>query len=187
MKKSKRKTIVINLKILILLALLIVVILSIFSVNNLKLDLKPSNNLNESSRIFDQQENMFFRYEIIRYASRVNITEPSQNKSIKELGMNVDPTNLYLGRIPKGSASEKTLNLTNNLNEDYEMNFFVFGNISKLIKLKKEIIIKPGENIEYLIAAETDLTTPIGMYTGEIDVVTIIPKNSLAKIIQKVM
>ncbi len=187
MKKSRKKTIIINLKILLSLISIITIILLIFLINNLKLRLKSSITLNGTTRIFEQKENILFRYEIIRYATRLNVTEFSHNKTTKELGMNLDPTNLYLGRIPISSSSEKTLNLTNNLNESYKMNFFVFGNISKLIKLEKEIIIKPGENIEYLIIAKTDLTTPAGMYTGEIDIVTIIPKNLLGKILQKVM
>lgn len=187
-KENKRKTITIDLKKIILLILIIIVIsLIIFIKNTIKLKLEPSDSLNESVRIFEQRENKLFRYEIIRYATRLNVTEFPHNKTTKEMGMNLDPTNLYLGRIPISSSSEKTLNLTNNLNESYKMNFFVFGNISKLIKLEKEITIKPGQNIEYLIIAKTDLRTPIGMYTGEIDIVTIIPKNLLGKILQKVM
>ena len=184
-RKVKRKVVVISLKGFLVIIFIALILASILFFNSIKLKIKPINGLNESSRVFEKKENALFKYEIIRYGSQVKITEP--NLTLENVGVNVDRTNLYIGEIPKGSSGKKFLNLTNNLNEPFTLRFFVFGNISQLVKLDKELTIMPRENIEYPIVANSDLLTTLGIYSGEIDIVTLISKNRLAKILEKVV
>ena len=180
---NKRKTIVVNLK-KTLIGLFVIIVLALFFLQiSFRLNLQPSPELNGSTPIFEQKENYMFEFEILRYHSRVNVT-PITNTSIQDVGINADRTNLHMGRIPRGSSSVKRLNLTNNQEEPYKIRFFVFGNVSELIRLNKSLVINPGENIEYPIIAETNDQTPLGMYYGEVDVVIVKPKNNLAKSLQ---
>jgi hypothetical protein len=180
---SERKTIVINLK-KTLIGLFVIIVLGLFLFQvSLRLNLQPSPELNGSTPIFEQKENYMFEFEILRYHSRVNVTQVT-NTSIQDVGINADRTNLHMGRIPRGSSSVKRLNLTNNQEESYSIKFYVFGNVSELMEWNKSLVINPGENIEYPIIAETGDQTPLGMYYGEVDVVIVKPKNSLAKALQ---
>ncbi|MBD3155703.1 MAG: hypothetical protein GF368_03540 [Candidatus Aenigmarchaeota archaeon] len=183
---KEKRVLVINLKkTILILSLTLVVILFLIQMTS-RLDIEPSEKLNGSTNIFEQRENYFFSYEIIRYHSRVNISEIT-NITTRDIGINADKTNLHLGRIPRGSSSKKTINLTNNQGRPYRIKFLVFGNISELIRLEDSIVIKPGENVEYSVIAETAESTPIGMYSGEIDLVIVKPKNFISKAIQWVI
>jgi len=173
--------------IIILLLVLISFSLLDFISRNSRLDLKPSANLSENVSSFEQKENLFFRYEIIRYPSSINVTDFNPNETKTYVGMSGDRTNFNFGFIPRSSSSRKSLNLTNNQVKSYQMKFFVFGNISELVKLGRSLVLKPGENVEVPVRAQTNLGTPIGIYTGEVDVVTVLPKNSLSRIIQMVV
>jgi hypothetical protein len=183
-----RRTIVISLReILVFLFILILISGVTLLVNSAKIDLEPSLNINGSQVLFEEKQNPFFKYEIIKYHSRINITEFNSSPEFRDIGMNVDRNNLYLGKIPKGSKSRKTINLTNRQDKAYELRFYIFGNISELVNIKRKLTLQPGENLEHQFIAETDLSTETGMYYGEVDVVTLIPKNFIGKILKKVI
>ena len=163
-KKQKNKNYV---KIVSLFAILMLV----FFVYNIFFmpSLKSSEAVLNHTVIYD--DNLFFTYEINKYPSYVEISNISdRNLSI---GFSLESSSLNFGVVPTGgNMGKRFLTLTNMQNDTAKMLFRTYGNISDMIKFNDndfylEIdVVKPIE-----IILETNENTPVGYYSGEINLV----------------
>jgi hypothetical protein len=170
--RASRKTIVALIGAIIFIAIL-VALQSVYTTN---IKTFPDIVVNRS---FIRTSDLFYDYEINRYPSAAEIVELNQEKTI--IGFDVDPTKLNFGMIPiNGSYSRKTVNLTNMVDRGAKIYLDAYGNIRPYVSFgESRITLRKGESreIEIIFNSKTEnLTAPLGNYTGEIDIVTQVPK-----------
>jgi len=139
-----------------------------------------------ANRTFETHSDLFFNYEIIRYPSRVEVSEVISSQEKLTLGVVVDPWNLNFGIIPAGkNFATRFIDLANLREKDAKVSFKVYGNISPLVNFtKNDFILKPNESatIEVKFYAES---AKIGNYSGEIDVIVQRPKYEFLYVLWK--
>lgn len=130
-----------------------------------------------SNQTFERSEDTFFKYEILKYPTDVEIIKPEPRKQTS-IGIVVDPYNLRFGRIPTGGNSVNRYVVLVNLQEKKaKVEFNVFGDISPMVSFSdNNFLLNAYENVTVTVLLSTTETTPPGNYSGEIDVVTKRPK-----------
>ena len=126
------------------------------------------------NRTFETHENLLFVYEMTRYPSDVEVTNPEEDIL---LGVTVDPWNLGFGIIPKGSYERRFLNLVNLEENNVKVGINPYGDIAPMISFNKNnFILRANESITVDVILRTTNTTVTGNYTGEIDIIIVKPK-----------
>jgi hypothetical protein len=130
-----------------------------------------------TNRTFFSYSDLFFKYEITRYPSSVEIVpvESSQQKIL--VGLSADPWNLNFGIIPVGkNFGKRFINLVNLKEKDAKIVLKVDGNISKFVKFSKNnFILHPNENVTIEVTFYAEGAS-VGNYTGVISVIVQRPK-----------
>ncbi len=131
--------------------------------------LKPDTLAANHTVLYDN--NLFFTYEINKYPTSVEISNvEGQNISI---GFSLEPTSLDFGMVPTGGAmGMRFLTLKNTQADPAKMLLFAHGNISSMIQYNdNNFYLKPEVVKDVEIMLKTDKNTPVGNYSGEINLV----------------
>ena len=164
-----------KLKIIILVFILIIVLF--FLSKNIRLSVKGF----VTNRTFEKSEDIIFNYEITKYPCNFEIIKTKPEEDIF-IGVTVDTWNLNFGTIQAGNSARRYIELTNSKDESVKINFNVYGNITPLITFNKNnFVINENETSKITVSLTTANTTFPGNYSGEIDVVTKIPKYNFAQ------
>jgi hypothetical protein len=164
-----------KLKIIILVVVLILVLF--FLSKNIRLSVKGF----VTNATFDKSEDPIFKYEVIKYPCNFEIKKIRPQEEIL-IGVTVETWNLNFGTIPAGNRARRYIVLTNNKDERVKVNFNVYGNITPMISFSKNnFLISKNENLTITVSLITTNTTSPGNYSGEIDVVTKIPKYNFSQ------
>jgi len=160
----------------VLLILTLIVTVSIFyrELNySIEKDIIPREN-----RTFERKEGIFFNKEITIYPSNVEIVEYLPNQSKLQIGVTIETWNINFGVLPEGVDGRRYLNLDNIEEGRYKILIKSAGNISSMINIDEdEFYLSPGEYRQVPVFLNTT-GSKSGNYTGEIAVITIIPKYS---------
>ncbi len=119
-------------------------------------------------------KNLFFDEYVIRYPLNVSVVSFGNGKV--PLGISTDTDKLDFGILPLNFSERKKINIRNPTNKNVELRMYSFGNITKLLKYTKRIVVAPRQTKEITIKLNA---TEIGNYTGELDVLIRYPKNKL--------
>ncbi len=120
----------------------------------------------------EKTENPFFIHETIKYPTNVSIIK-LMDKSNITVGMTVDPWNLNFGVVPIGVESRRFINLANYKEENYKVEIHAYGNISPMISFdRNNIILHKNDELKITVSLNSTLSTEIGNFTGEIDIVS---------------
>jgi len=116
---------------------------------------------------------LFFSYEIVRYASSVEIVPVENIGENVVIGFVTDPWNIGFGIVPgNGSFATRTIELTNKEDKNNEIILKAYGNISPLVAFSKNnFVLKPKESVSVDIFLYTQ-GFEAGNYSGEIDVIS---------------
>ncbi len=131
--------------------------------------LEPDTLVTDHTVLYD--DNLFFTYEISKYPTSVEISKSKgQNISI---GFSLESTSLDFGIVPTGGAmGVRFLTLKNTQEDTAKMLFFSYGNISSMIQYNdNNFYLKPEVIKDIEIMLKTDKNTPVGNYSGEINLV----------------
>ncbi|MCK5452665.1 MAG: hypothetical protein KAI51_04450, partial [Candidatus Aenigmarchaeota archaeon] len=131
--------------------------------------LEPDSLVTDHTVLYD--DNLFFTYEISKYPTSVEISNiEGQNISI---GFSLESTSLDFGVVPTGGAiGMRFLTLKNTQDDTAKMLFFAYGNISSMIHYNdNNFHLKPEVTKDIEIMLKTDKNTPVGDYSGEINLV----------------
>lgn len=120
--------------------------------------------------------NLLFSYQIMRYSTDVQIVPYSDNINV---GVVSDPWNLRFGIIPGNGSYEKRYINISSLGATSRITMKTYGNISDLVSFSSNnFILNPGKSISIEVLLNTSSAT-FGVYTGEIDVISKTPLNSM--------
>lgn len=151
--------------ILIILFFVLFILLSIFPESEVKTSFVTNLTV-------EKTEDLLFVYETVKYPSNVEIIK-LRNKSNITVGITGDPWNLNFGFVPIGIESRRFINLANYKEENYRTEIRVYGNISPMISFdRNNIILHKGDELKVTVLLNSTLSTGIGNFTGEIDIVS---------------
>ena len=142
--------------------------------------LEPDTLVTDHTVLYDN--NLFFTYEISKYPTSVEISNiEGQNISI---GFSLESTSLDFGVVPTGGAMGlRFLTLKNTQEDTAKMLFFAYGNISSMIHYNdNNFHLKPEVSKDIEIMLKTDKNTPVGNYSGEINLVVKRAKYNFMKL-----
>ncbi len=127
---------------------------------------------------YEKNSNLFFTYEITSYPSNVEIILPEEEKI--KIGLVADYWNLNFGIIPTGgSYGRRQVMVSNFENSQVRVYFKVYGNISPLVGFSKDnFVLLPGQTETITVFLNTTKDTPLGNYSGQIDVIVKKPNFS---------
>ncbi len=125
-------------------------------------------------------KNIFFDEFVIRYPENVSIVETAPGKA--PLGISTDTDKLNFGILPLNFSERKRINIRNPMRRSVEVKMYSFGNINRLIKYPKKIIVKPGEERYVTIKLNA---TELGNFSGEFDVVVRYPTSKFSEVVMK--
>ncbi len=136
------------------------------------------------NRTIENYSTFFFKYEIIRYPSSVEIMAIENINQTAVLGFVTDSWNLNFGIIPgNGSYVTRTVELTNKEDVDNRISIVAYGDIAPLVEFSRnDFILKPKEKVSIEIILYSRNSEP-GNYSGEIDVLSKKPIYNFLSII----
>ncbi len=124
---------------------------------------------------FEKYSNILYEYEIMKYPSKVEVTQVGANKRLG-IGFVVDTWNLNFGSVPAGGSSTRFMDLSNIGEREAKIIFRAYGNITPFVGFSKNnFILYPKDNITIKITFSSQSDTK-GNYTGEIDRIIKMPK-----------
>jgi len=131
------------------------------------------------NKTYEKFENYAFTYEVTRYPSFVNVSSNMDETLV--IGITNDPYNLGFGIIPQGGSGKRLISLENDEDVKAKIKIEYVGNITEIMEISNtNFVLMPNESVKIPVMIKTDPDTPIGNYTGEIDLIIIKPKyNSL--------
>ena len=141
---------------------------------------KPSFNSESPVLNFTKlySEDLFFTYEINKYPTHVEISNVTERNI--SVGFSLEPSTLSFGVVPTGgNTGKRFLTLKNTQDNKAKIMFFTYGNISPMVHFSDNyfyILPETPKNVDIML--ETDRDTPIGDYSGEINLVIKRPKYS---------
>lgn len=126
------------------------------------------------------EETMFFTYEISRYPTKVEISNITE-KNIS-IGFSLEPWNLNFGIVPTGgSMGNRFINLENTADRASKIKLVAYGNIADMVTFSdNDFLISKNAPKPVKITLETKKDTPLGNYSGEIDIIVKKPKYDFA-------
>ena len=131
-----------------------------------------------TNRTFEKSEDIFFNREIVMYPSNVNIISP-ENPSDVAIGIVGDPWNLNFGILPVGVNGKRFVNLANYKEITSKVRLVCYGDIcSKISFDKNDLILREGDEEKITVTLNTASSVP-GDYSGEIHIVSEIPKMAV--------
>ncbi|NIO44782.1 MAG: hypothetical protein GTN36_04490 [Candidatus Aenigmarchaeota archaeon] len=145
-------------------------IISLFILINVQEPPKPKEFAkNQTSSNYST---LFFKYEIKRYPSNVEIRPTEDINETTVLGFVTEPWNINFGIIPaNGSFVTRNIKIGNSGERNNKIILKVYGNISPLVVFSKNnFILKPNEKASIDIFLYSKGFGP-GKYFGEIDVI----------------
>jgi hypothetical protein len=116
-------------------------------------------------------ENLFFRFNVWSYPVKMYV--PTEKNKTIYLGVSVEKDEINFGIVPFNSKVVKFINITNNNDKEIEVKIICKGNITKFLKFQQTFKLKPKEVKTIRVEADAK---ELGNFTGEINVITIIPK-----------
>lgn len=159
----------------IFLAAAIVIVLIIISISFLPPTINEQS-IYVKERTFESYSDYFYDYELTRYPSSAEISEPKGWNENVSIGITVDPTNLDFGIVPgNGSYAVRFVNLTNSV-QDAKIYMKSYGNISTMIKfIPNNFMLRKNQKIVIDVYFNTSTNNP-GIYSGEVDIIIQKPK-----------
>jgi hypothetical protein len=127
---------------------------------------------------YRKNSNLLFTYEVTSYPSSVEIIKQEEEKI--KIGLVADYWNLNFGIIPTGgSYGRRQVVISNFENYQVRVYFKVYGNIKPLISFSKDnFVLLPRQTETITVFLNTTKDTPIGNYSGQIDVIVKKPNFS---------
>ena len=125
-----------------------------------------------ANKTFVSYSNLFFKYEITRYPTSVEVVPVKPHEEELSLGLSADPWNLNFGIVPEGkNFGKRFVDLVNLKEKDVKVILRVYGNISDFVKFSKnDFILHPKENVTVEVGFYAEGAS-VGNYTGVIDIV----------------
>lgn len=144
----------------------------------------PAPEIFVENRTVENYSTFFYKYEILRYPTNVEIMPIENVNENVVLGFVTDPWNINFGIIPgNGSYATRTIEISNKEEVVNEITLKVYGNISPLVVFSKnEFALNPGEKSSIEIFLYTKDSQP-GNYSGEIDILSKKPIYNFLSII----
>jgi hypothetical protein len=129
-----------------------------------------------TNRTFERSEDAFFTREIVMYPSNVKIISPD-NPSNLDIGIVGDPWNLNFGVLPVGVNGKRFVNVANYREITSKVKLVCYGDIcSKVTFDKNNLILHEGDEEKITVTLNASSSVP-GEYSGEIHIVSDIPKT----------
>jgi len=155
-------------KILLIISLLIVIFL--FVLINFQEPPEPEEFVKNKTVV--NYSTLFFKYEILKYPSSVEILALESINESTVLGFVTEPWNLDFGIIPgNGSFVTRNIEIANPGEKNNKIILKAYGNISPLVVFSRNnFILKPKEKVSIDIFLYSKNSDP-GNYSGEIDVI----------------
>ena len=83
------------------------------------------------------------------------------------VGLNINSSAIYFGKVTKGTTAERRVNFTNNYKFPVKVEINTGGNISEFVSVSEnQFIIYPGEEKNIIYYAKPHEDTPMVTYTG---------------------
>ena len=144
----------------------------------------PAPEIFVENRTVENYSTFFYKYEILRYPTNVEIMPIENVNENVVLGFVTDPWNINFGIIPgNGSYATRTIEISNKEEVVNEITLKVYGNISPLVVFSKnEFALNPGEKSSIEIFLYKKDSQP-GNYSGEIDILSKKPIYNFLSII----
>lgn len=131
------------------------------------------------SIVREQEEGLLFDKIIDRIPTRANITSPRIENSTVKVGVSADTSELNFGVVIQNMSVRKFLNLGNSDDSAVKVCIVAYGNISQFVDVQNnEFTLEGGDGREVMIEFNGDR---IGVYSGEVDVITKKPKYDFLK------
>jgi hypothetical protein len=86
------------------------------------------------------------------------------------IGMALNNSSLDFGKVYPGASVSKKIRLQNNYNFDVRVNFFVNNELKEHIHANPEIILNPGQIVEYPLYLQTSEDMENGNYSGKLKI-----------------
>lgn len=139
----------------------------------------PEEFVKNSTVVYD--ENLLFSYEISRYPTSVEISS-TQGENIT-LGFSLEPWNLNFGIVPTGgNLGKRFITLQNTAEEPAKVRLIAYGNISQMVDFSdNDFLLLKNAPKPLEIILETKKDTPLGNYSGEIDIIVKRAKYSFSE------
>ncbi|MBI4441181.1 hypothetical protein HY639_03365 [Candidatus Woesearchaeota archaeon] len=102
-------------------------------------------------------------HNVVEYRAELEVVEG------KTVGLNVENSKVYFGKVPRGGASTREIQLKNPLTEPTQVTFSATGEIAQFVSFPtNDYELKEGEKTRLYVEARVPEETPVGMYTGSI-------------------
>jgi len=114
---------------------------------------------------------LLFDREITIYPAKVQVAQGNGN----EIGFSSDIGFVDFGLVPQGGVGNKFISVANTRDKTIQVMILIKG--IDLVKAdSSSFILKPGENRNVTMSANISDSTPVGNYTGRIDIFVAIPR-----------
>jgi len=135
-----------------------------------------------TNRTFERSEDMLFIREIVKYPTNITIISP-ENPSKIPVGIVGDPWNLNFGVFPIGINGKRFVNVANYNEPISKIKLVCYGDICSMITFdKNDFILHKGDEAKITVHLNTSLSSP-GSYSGEIHILSEIPKTSFISVL----
>ena len=165
LKKQNKKRYIKSISIVLVTVLVLFLIINHFFI----FSFESTHPVQNYTVVYD--EDLFFTYEINKYSTSVeisNVTEPNIS-----IGFSLEPSSLSFGMVPTGGNIGRRFLTLNNIQQDKaKILFVVYGNISPMVYFSDNDFYLPPEIVKDVgIMLETNKDTPVGDYSGEINLI----------------
>lgn len=119
-----------------------------------------------------------------KYLFTKNITQFNMSAQVikisgpdTKIGFAAQTDELNFGRVPLGGRSTKFIDVSNTFNSPVKLKAHLSGNITPLVDLsEQEVLLDPKETTQIRVTFNSNV---IGNYSGNINIISHIPKYSL--------
>jgi len=170
-EQDKKMTLQLAFRAILLIISILVVVFLMFSL----IEYVPMPREYVMNMTYKEYANVLYKYEIMMYPSRAEVTYVGPEQERIGVGVVTDPWNLNFGSVPMGGSYSRYVDLTNIGEKDAKVIFRVYGNITPFVGFSKDnFILHPKESISVKITFKS--SDEVGNYTGRIDRIVKIPK-----------
>lgn len=139
---------------------------------------EPANvGADVSNKTLETSSNLLYSYEVTKYPSSAEVSNPRPVNSTLTLGVAVDTSNLNFGIIPAGeNTGKRSLQLANLEDAPAMVTIVDSGSVAPFVTFdRNDFVLQPRENTTVDAVFHAD-NASIGSYDGQIDVIVKRPK-----------